>query len=680
MKPGRNQPCPCGSGLKFKHCCGAAGGEARQPIPPAGTFQRALSYHQGGHLAEAESLYRQLLEAVPNHADTLHLLGVVTGQQGDIRQAISLIQQAIKIKPRFADAYNNLGNFLLSDGNLDGAIESFHTALDINPAYPEAYNNLGNALRAHDKSLAEVVRCYQNALDIQPNYAEAHVNLGLAYFAQGRVDEAIAHYRQAIATRPKFADAYHDLGLALQFTGQHEDAMSAYQAALALRPNHAETHNNLGNLLRAKGQLEQAVASFRHALNLRPNYPEALCNLAQALHDQNLFHEAIDQYREALKIDPACVEAHYGLGYLFHQHGQFADAAAEYQETIRVHPTHAEAYSGLVRCKRVATSDTAVLDQMESLLINSNSLSESDAISLHGALGKAYDDLGEYPRAMDHFVQGNQLQKAKCPFDRNHHAARITELIKRFNREYLSTSAEYGESSDVPVLIVGMPRSGTTLVEQILSSHHKVGAGGELGFWADQELILWPNPAIMPEPDTERAVAKAYVEHLKSLALGASRVTDKLTTNFLRLGLIHKLLPHARIIHCRRHPLDTCLSVFFTRFAGKHCYSHDLEDLTSYYEHYQRLMAHWRELLPGNVFYEVDYEQLVTRTEETSRALVAFCGLEWDPSCLNFTANKRAVRTASKWQVRQPIFTTSMDRWRHYQPYLGPLGRLIDMQ
>ena len=681
MKPGRNQPCPCGSGAKFKHCCGTEGarGAAKRAELPANIFQQALAHHRAQQLAEAERLYRLILETVPENADVLQLLGVTVGQRGDSDQAVSLIRQAIKRRPRFAEAYNNLGNFLHSQGKLGEAASAFRAALDIKPAYPEAWNNLGNALRARqNESIQEAIRCYERAIELQPGYAEAFLNLGLAYQAQQRSAEAIACYRRALAIQPQLADAHHNLGLALSSLGENKEALLAYQAAIALRPNFAATHNNVGNVLRAESRLEDAIASYRRALALQPNYTEAHCNLALTLNEQNRFQEAVDQYGEALKIDSSYVEAHYGLGHILHERGRFAEAELAFREAIRLQPQYAEAYASLVRCETVTESDRPLIDQMESLLAASNGSSASNVVSLCMALGKAYDDLGEYDLAMTKVRHGNQLQAAHCPFDRDRHAEHIAALIGRYDRATLSVRPGHGQGydSNLPILIVGMPRSGTTLVEQILSGHPMVGAGGELGFWADQEARIASDPSILPDEARGQMSARTYMEQLRDLCPGAQHVTDKLTTNFLRLGLIHYLLPKARIVHCRRDPLDTCLSIFFTRFVGKHCYSYDLETLTFYYEQYQRLMAHWRDVLPPDRFHEIDYERLVSRPEEVSRDLVAFCGLEWDPRCLEYSARQRAVRTASKWQVRQPIYTSSIGRWRHYESYLGPLMRL----
>lgn len=643
MKPGRNQPCPCGSGRKFKHCCGAQPPAGRRASNPADALREALAHHQAGRLTRAEALYRQVLAAEPKNCDALHLLGVLAGQRGDAARGVTLIRAALAQRPNLAEAHNNLGNLLQAEGKQQ-----------------------------------EAIAAYRAALEARPDYPEAALNLGLAYQAQGRLEEAAASYRHALEGRPRSAEAHHNLGLALQGLNRFEEALNAYRQALDLQPARAETHNNLGNVLRAMGRREQAVTCYQRALELRPDYPEAHCNLALTLNEQHQSKQALDHYRRALTLDPDHREAHYGVARLLHERGQFEEAAAAYREMIHRYPGHLEPYAALTRCKRITADDVPLIQEMESRLA-AGDMPPRDAISLHLALGKAYDDLGDYARAISHFHRGNRLQADGCPFDRTGHETLVTTLITTYGRDCFDGERAQDEPSPLPVLIIGMPRSGTTLAEQVLSRHPAVGAGGELDFWARHEPALVGHPGGPPDPAAGRAAAKAYIDHLKELAPGARCVTDKLTTNFLRLGTIHRLLPQARIIHCRRNALDTCVSVYFTRFAGSHCYSYDLEDLAFYYEQYRRLMAHWRTVLPADRFHEVDYEAMVTEPERTIRELVAFCGLAWSPDCLDSSAGERAIRTASKWQVRQPIYTSSVQRWRHYEPYLGPLLRLKDL-
>ena len=302
-------------------------------------------------------------------------------------------------------------------------------------------------------------------------------------------------------------------------------------------------------------------------------------------------------------------------------------------------------------------------------------------INMHFGLGKAFDDLGDQAEAMKHYDAGNRLKATTARLDRAGMIKQYDNLISRFTAEALERAGRQlarpiGPGDDFPIFIVGMPRSGTTLVEQVLSSHADVGAGGELGFWKDC-LQSWQAAGQSVEPAFVALAAEQYCAMLGRLAPGALRVTDKLPTNFERLWLIRLALPEARIIHCRRNPVDTCLSIYFTHFKEGLDYAYDRGDLVFYYRQYERLMDHTRRLLPPDRFTEIDYENLIADREEETRRLVAFCGLDWDDACLSPDRNSRVVNTASRWQARQPVYATSVERWRRYEPWLGELRDLL---
>ena len=325
-------------------------------------------------------------------------------------------------------------------------------------------------------------------------------------------------------------------------------------------------------------------------------------------------------------------------------------------------------------------ADRPLLDRMRKAAEWTN-LSGTQGCILHFGLGKAFDDLGEYAEAMRYYETANKFRAASMRLDRAGMVGLYDDFIARFTAEELERAAGSAArpamaGEDTPVFIVGMPRSGTTLIEQILSSHPAVGAGGELRFWR-----FWfrntGGVAAFPEAGAMSQAAEHYLAALRRVAPDARRVTDKETTNFELLWLLRLALPKARIIHCRRSPVDTCLSIFFTNFAGRHPYAWDRGDLVFAYRQYERLMEHWRRVLPPDHFTEVQYETLVAEREAETRRLVAFCGLEWDDACLAPERNERAVTTASVWQARQPVYATSIERWRRYEPWLGELRQLL---
>ncbi|HWA80523.1 MAG TPA: sulfotransferase, partial [Acetobacteraceae bacterium] len=339
-------------------------------------------------------------------------------------------------------------------------------------------------------------------------------------------------------------------------------------------------------------------------------------------------------------------------------------------------PTDVLAFYNLTSARKFVAADRPLVIRMAELA-EAKGLSENFKELLHFALGKAYDDFGEYASAMRHFDAANACAAGDLRFDRPAFSARIDQIIAHFPSQPPGPPSETNAEHPSPVLIVGMPRSGTTLLEQIISSHPDVAAGGELGFWEQRGLAWEAALAGGIAPPDPAALASDYRAILRAISPDAFFVTDKMPTNFLWLGLIGASFPEARIIHARRHPLDTCLSIYTKRFVSSF-YSRDRASLVFYYRQYQRLMAHWRAILPPNQFLEIDYEALVTDREAQTRRLIAFLGLRWDDSCLNPERNDRLVNTASVWQVRQPVYTNSVERWRRYEPWLGALRELLD--
>jgi hypothetical protein len=341
---------------------------------------------------------------------------------------------------------------------------------------------------------------------------------------------------------------------------------------------------------------------------------------------------------------------------------------------IELAPGDATLHLSLVRIKRITEDDRPTVERVLDRL-DAPALPERQRMTLHFAAGKAFDDLGDYASAIEHFDAANRIRRKTAPFDRSEFATGIDELIARFSRGFFLESAALGNEDETPVLVLGMPRSGTTLIERILSSHPHVGGGGERAFWS-KNAPAWANGAreLVARADGLR---EDYLRLLRSIAPDALRVTDKTTANFLYVGLVHALFPRARIVHCRRNPVDTCLSIYATQFGQTWGFESDRGDLAAYYRQYVRLMDHWRRVLPADRLLDIDYEEAVAAPEATARRLVAFCALDWDPACLHPERNPDRIRTASVWQARQPIYQDSVERWRNYAPWLGELRELL---
>jgi tetratricopeptide (TPR) repeat protein len=476
--------------------------------------------------------------------------------------------------------------------------------------------------------------------------------------------------RRALQLRPDVGEVWNNLGNIQIELGCAAEAINSFRRALELKPDLVRSHNNLGNAQRELGDLDAAVASYRRALERDPACADAHTGLAIALRLQGRMAEAESSCRLALELDanhPTAVET---WAELKSDRGEFAVAEALYRRAKLVDADAAEAWAGIARLKRMTRADEGWL--AEALRLVEQGLPARREVHLRYALGKYYDDVGEYAAAFVEYRRANELAKGGRPVhDRSAVRRAVDRLIQFSEREGWRGAPGAANPSERPVFIVGMPRSGTTLAEQILASHRAVAAAGELPFWNTAAArVAAGEPSGLPE------LARQYLGVLEGVSSEALRVVDKMPGNFWYLGMIHGALPRARIIHLQRDPRDTCLSIYFQNFGAVHSYANDLEDLAHYYGEYARLMRHWRESLPAQVLLEVRYEELVEDLEGSSRRMLEFLGLPWEPACLEFHRTARPVATFSKWQARQRINSSSVARWRHYQPFLEPLARL----
>jgi len=654
----------------------------------AQTFALAVKHHQAGNLRQAEELYRQILRAEPRHADALHMLGVLAGQAGKHDLAGEHIRQALQLKPDFAGAHNSLGNILHEQGKLTEAVDSYLQALRLDPDNAGAHNNLA-VVYWHQGKLDDAVAHIQRALRLQPNNAEVHSNLGNILRQQGKIQEAISSHTQALRLKPDYAEAHNNLGVALWDQGKLDEAVSHLQTALRLKPDHARAHFNLGNVLRDQGKATEAAAGYAQALRLRPDFAEAHNNLATVLQEQGKLDDAVAHIQQALRLKPDYAEAQNNLGDTFLIQGRLDEAVACFQESLRMSPSLEMAYHQLGRLTRDGKyrfTDAQIAHVRQRLADPACSL--KDKTRLHFTLAYLAEKEGDYDLAFEHYRQGNACKRqASAPrqhFNIQDHRRYFDQLISAFGAPFFARAAALGHDSQTPVFIVGMPRSGTTLVEQILSSHPQFAGAGELkdiGHIPDElpGLLGGPEyPACVAKlnRETTLALAERYLKRLREQHPQALRVSDKMPQNFVNLGLIALMFPRARVIHCRRDPRDTCVSCFCENFA-EISFPSSLEDLGRYYGDYERLMTHWRQVLPLAMF-EVQYEELVADLEAVSRRLLSFCGLDWDDRCLRFHETARPVYTASRLQVRQPIYSSSVGRWRRYQSHLGPLLALLE--
>jgi tetratricopeptide (TPR) repeat protein len=523
---------------------------------------------------------------------------------------------------------------------------------------------------------ADAIAPLRDAALLQPSNPIIQHDLGLACLEVGRLPDAVAALQRAIASNPRYVDAYFRLGIALEKLGNIGGAIVAYDRATRLLPSLTEAWFRAGALVYTLGHRDKAVGCFRRAAASGGKNSFGLLGKARALLIEDRNQEAEQVLRETLVVDPRNALAYDLLGNLLSEFGCFEEACACFERAISIAPLLAGCYYDLVRCRPV-TGDDGLIEEMQSALATPG-LEPGQRMRVHLAIGKAAEDRGDYALAMQHFDAADAVRRASGLFDSVAFSNEIERLIARCTPELISRAPELGSCDSTPVLIIGMPRSGTTLVEQIISMHPEVGAGGELNFW-NQRGAEWhrSGPAGNEKPFLAKAAAD-YLNLLRTIAPTAGRVTDKMPFNFLWAGLIYMAFPRAIIIHCRRAAIDTALSIHQTHFHPSLAFPTGGAELVGYFRTYQRLIEHWRSVLPSDHFIEVDYEELTRAPEPVIRRIIAACRLSWNDGCLRPQSNPRPVKTPSKWQTRQPIYRSSVARWRRYEPWLGPLRALVD--
>ncbi len=530
---------------------------------------------------------------------------------------------------------------------------------------------------AQEGQHAAAIQRFKQSVALDPTVAAVQHNLGLACLQAGRLEEAVLALGCAIRLNPELASAHVSLADTFDLLGRESEAVIAYEAAVRLDPGQHSALAALAQIHLKNGRRAEAEASYRAAAAAAAGSHLAGLYGARAASMAGAPAEAEALLRALIVDEPACGVAHLVLGYVLAQGGRSDEAAASFERSIALDPANAGAWYHVAINRTFNGRDDELIDRMHACLARPD-LPSRQRQAVNFALGKAYGDLGDYAAAMRHIDAANAIRGTRSQLDRMLLARQTDRAIAATPPGYLECRPEFGVEDATPILIVGMPRSGTTLVEQILSSHPEVAAGGELGFWRERKAAAGLDVYVAAaHPEAARRVARDYLAVLRAVSPTAARVTDKRPFNFQRLGIIRQIFPCATIVHCRRHPIDTCLSILATDFGAPIDCAADRGSLVFFYREYQRLMAHWREVLPPDRFIEVDYEALVADPEPLTRQLIATCGLDWDDACLAPHLNQRQISTASLWQARQPIYRTSVERWRRYEPWLGELRALL---
>ncbi|GAA0546360.1 tetratricopeptide (TPR) repeat protein [Rhizomicrobium palustre] len=552
-------------------------------------------------------------------------------------------------------------------GRLAQAEGQYRALLQRAPHHAPARHRLG-LLLIQTGRLAEALKELQRAVGDTPQDAQLRQHFALLLHRLGHTAEAVREAEDAVALKPDFAAAWSTLGAALLAQNQPENALAALQRAVMLAPNDAEAWKTIGQTRLALDAYDAAREAFEQALRLAPRAITAQLGLCEALGSLGRQEEALTCAERALAVDPGYAPAHLARGTVLKQLGRFDMAAESFQRATELAPDTAAFHRALGETRRYGADDPR-LQPLEALL--GRELPATQKVELHFALFKAYDDLRRHDEAFAQLEAGNRLYRASLPYDEAVVFAFFDAMKRSFDADAVRDVSR--NDSELAVFIVGMPRSGTSLVEQILASHPDIYGAGERQWIASLAREILPGYPAGVTAAAAQELGRRYEEKLRALSPHAKRITDKLPANFRHLGLIHRALPQARIIYLRRDPRDTCFSCYSKLFRSGLNFAYDLGELGRYYRRYEDLMAHWRHVLPPECLLEIEYETLVENFEAEARRLVAFCGLEFDPACLRFYETKRAVRTLSEFQVRRPLFSDSIGRWRAYEPFLAPL-------
>ena len=680
--------------------------------PPdiSSAFQAALRFHQAGQIAKAQSLYREILKRDPQHFDACHLLGTSLVQQGAAREGIALISRALTVRPEHADAHFNLGHAWRAVGENGKATACFDQAIALSPHDPLYHLEKGALLEAAGQ-LRAALECYDDVLTLEPQNAAALVRrssaliklgrpqeaatgcdtargleirdfdvlllLGTCLRRLGRAEEAIGIFERAIARQPASADAYQECGRAQLDRAQYQEAAACFDKAISLKPGYWKPHYFRGLLLAKLEYFDLALASIDAAIGLRPHHVDAHVTRGDLLRSLERLDEARASYEEATRLKPDHAPAWFGMARIAADMGRFKEAREDYETVLRHDPASVRALCGIAELKTLEADDP-LFAAFETRLAR-NDVSAEDGARLHHAYAKMCSDAGRHDDAFNHFRTGKSLLSST--FDLERHRAGYAAMKSLFTAPFFAARRNWGLADERPVFVVGMPRSGTTLTEQILASHPRAEGLGEL-----PDLPVLIEERCGPLADgarftemvsslTAAAVAKMaerYLQAYRRADAASLRLIDKRPHNYEWLGLIALMFPKARIVHCRRDALDNCLSMYMQNFAGNHGYNQDLETLGRYYRSYQGLMAHWSGVVPLPM-HDFVYETVIADFEPSVRALVSFAGLDWSDECLAYHRLERRVNTPSRWQVRQPLYDSSVGRWRRYEKHLDPL-------
>ncbi len=643
-------------------------------------FFSGLDSFQKGDYLSAEKDFRESLRNLPDRPSTMTNLASTLIRLNKLDEARELCRKTLSIDEGSAEAWLNLGLIARERSDFSAAAENFRRALDIDPDSPEARNNLGSILKELERHADTAA---VSADDFES--AEALFLSGLGNLQRGDFQSAESDFRESLRKVPDEAATLTNLAAALIKLDRLDEARDLCLKAVSLDENSAQSWLNLGLIDKEQSDLPSALEKFRRAVAIKPDYAEAFYNAGLVLKDLDRLAEAVASIRQALAVNPDYADAHSTLGSLLMVLGEMEEAEASLRKGVELAPDDA---GPLIKALFYLPyrQDDPCFGRLEEIYAGRESLEPEDRIDLNFAMGKAMEDAGQYDRSFNAYAEGNRLHYQVYPFDTARDEQRLERvrtlftaaLLKKFSA--IPDSLPAVQDEPVPIFIVGMPRSGTTLIEQILSSHPMLFGAGELPLIGE---LVGKARAVLDLEDLEttssalRMIGREYLDRVGELAPGARYVSDKMPGNYDHLGWIHLMLPNAKIIHAMRNPMDTCFSCFAMKFEQGHEYCYDLEALGRHYLRYREYMTHWHAVLPPERILDVRYEEVIDDTEREARRILDYLGLPWDAACLDFHKNKRTVKTASVAQVRKPIYRSSVARWERFESQLSPLAEII---
>ena len=649
---------------------------------PRSLFNDILALLQERKTEQALASCRETLSRYPDDINILGLLGATLGDQGKFEEAENILGKVIDLAPTFAKPYEDLGTLLMQQQRAEEAIPLLEKSVRLDPKMEEAHFQLGKALAMVGRG-EEADAAFERSFALSPE--RGMMALAAEHHQAGRLEQAEKLCRQVLQKNPGHVDALRMLGLIAAAAGDLEDAEHLLRQALENAPDHVPAMFELGRVLKELDHHEQAIEVYREIVKLHPDNPKAHFRLAGVLGPAALTELSAAAYQRCLDLAPQHAGAWLGLGHMLKTLGRQDEGIEAYQRCLELEPDFGEAYYSLANLKTYRFDDAQIQEMKER--VASESVKEVSEVNFLFALAKAYEDRGDFDQAWHYYEQGNDKQRILVSYDPVQTETVNNDLIEFFDADFFKEHLNSGNPDRSPIFVLGMPRSGSTLVEQIIASHSQVEGTSELPYIGRISKSLNRNradgmryPQVLSELEP-RHFHRLGQDYLQMAAMhrveGTPRFIDKMPNNFPSVGLIHTILPNAKIIDARRHPMDACLGNLKQLYAKGQTFSYDQNDIGEYYLQYQRMMDHWDEVLPGKVL-RVQYEDTVADLESQVLRILEYLELPWEDGCLNFYDTERAVRTASSEQVRQPIYTSGVGFWRNYEPYLEELQEVLE--